>query len=84
MSQDIKRPALPCFVLMFSKHAFPISNIIFVACFFHYFDQSSFETMENVQNEGSQWTIFNIKNGIYRRRREYAHYRLSSAMVNVT
>lgn len=35
MSQDIKRPALPCFVLMFSKHVF-----FFLHAFFHYFDQS--------------------------------------------
>ncbi|RXN23414.1 stromal membrane-associated 1 isoform X1 [Labeo rohita] len=39
-----------------------------------------FRTMENVQNEGSQRTVFNIKNGTYKRRRECEHHRLGSAM----
>lgn len=67
-------------VLMFSKHVF----FFFFACFFHYFDQSVSEAMENAQNEESQWAVFNIKNRIYKRWQEYEHHRLSSAMVNVT
>lgn len=68
----------------FQNMLFPFPIIFFCCMLFSLFWSKCFRTMENLQNEGSQRTVFNIKNGIYKRRREYEHHRLSSAMVNVT
>lgn len=87
MSQDIRRqPALPCFVLMFSNHAFSFS-MFFVVGFFHYFDQSVAEPPKLCKMKNLNGPFFYLKTGIWRRRRrqqEYEHHRLGSTEENVT
>lgn len=56
---------------------------MFFCMLFSLFWSKCFQTMENAQNEDSQWAVFNIKNRIYKRRREYEHHRLCYGKCNL-